>query len=184
KSGGELPEGILGEPPAEPRRGYLSTAVGLWWLVPVGAAAEMLTGWAPGCIFIQLDYNLRLNWGEAAAGLLSGYFRAEANPQSPFQYGIEAFPIAGNLRISGRSAGRVRLIGEVALGVAINNIAGFNFDKAPLTVTKPFLAATLGLGLRLTEHFHLNAQGRFAAIFFDNSCLTGLSPEISVVFRF
>lgn len=118
---GALPGGSAGVTPTAPGAGYLSAGIGLWWLVPVGAA-RIVQHWGMPASFQQLDYNLQLRRGELAFGLLTGVIHTTAKQATSPPFEIAAYPIAGNLRISTRSTARVRLAGEVAIGAAIARI--------------------------------------------------------------
>ena len=176
---GPSPAELSGKQP-----GYLSTAVMLGYLQPVGKMyAALVWSW----IFqVQLHYNIRVKWGTFGLGFSTGLTEPGADTQP--KWDMLSIPVAFNLRYATTSVSPWFWSVDLSTGFAINNITlkDSMMENPPeqFTATKLLVAPTLNIGRRLFERWQVSVYTGYLMILFDNNPFHGVAPGFRVEYAF
>ena len=159
---------------------YFTIGLGFGLFFPVAETADVWDmGYNPTS---QVNYNIALNWGHIGLGLLTGVSLQSTNENIGFGYDMLSFPIALNLRYLTAFSSAVVFSADVSAGAMINRVTFKDNAVGDITTTKPFLAPTVGVGMRLGERFLLTMYGSYMMIFFDENATTGIIPGARLEF--
>jgi hypothetical protein len=167
---------------ARKRRNFFSCGLESGPVFPVAAVAGAL-GTGP-YLWSSVHYNISLDWGAIGIGLLAGAMAVPSGDSQTYGYNMRSFPLAVEGRYQTAFDSPIYLSAGIAAGAALSLI-GFNDETADgVTTLKVFIAPSLGIGLRIFNHFRIAAGLNYQVIFFDNTAFSGISPGIRVEYAF
>lgn len=163
---------------------YLSAGLGFGINIPIGDIAQIM-----GLAYIPLTYfyyNIILDWGGIGIGLLTGTNFAATKDDATYEYNLISFPVAASVRY--RTKPRVPFFAaiEAAGGASINILTytGNYANKEDVTVVKPFVESSIGVGYNFRSGFSVSILGSLMMILFDNNLYMGLAPSIRAEYNF
>ena len=165
--------------------GYLSTAVMLGFLQPVGDMYEALV-WSD-MVQAQLHYNIPVRWGTVGLGVSTGFSKIHADRSVEDWYDMRSIPAAFNLRFATASVSPWFWSVDLSSGAMINVITLIDIDMNPLdrfTSTKLFFAPTVNIGRRFFKRWQVSVYTGYLMIIFDNNLFHGIAPGLRVEHSF
>jgi hypothetical protein len=181
----EAGQGWLGPPRREPQAKagwvpspFFSTDLALGVSFPIGPAAKNALG--EPCVWSSGLWNIPLRQGAVGIGVSTGTVLLHAQP-GVYSYDVLAFPVALAARYT--LPFRLPIWFALAAGVMPSETR-IHETGSESTVTKVFVAPTIGLGVARFGHFRIGANLGFLVIFYDVYPFMGVIPEVRVEYAF
>jgi hypothetical protein len=175
-----LKEGVETYGPAETltsrkQEQFFSVGAGFGLMLPVDGYDVLKPGPNP---LAYLYYNLTFDWGIMGIGLQTGFMKLTTRESAVDDYDMISVPMAISLRYATVFDSPVYLFFDLSAGSMISRFQFFGGNTETVTVAKPFITPTLGVGLQLFDQWRIAAFGSYVAIFFNDSYFDGISPGV------
>ncbi len=166
---------------------YISVAGGFGLTLPIGAVAEAL-GWGYTPL-INVNYNFSFAWGAIGFGIGTGINLTYTKSDRPASYGLYSIPLTAGLTYSTNFSSSLFFTVDVNFGAALTILNYLDPEinensQTTFTSTTFFLSSKLGAGFNITRAVGLFVFGNFILMTFAEDPYLGISPGLSVVFRF